>query len=938
MRFNQPFYLLLLIPAIVGLFYSFRHVHGMARGRKRFAFVVRFLLVAMLVAALSGPEAYRPNHGLGVVYLLDRSDSIDDASKKSSEKFVDDALKSLGVDDSAGVIAYGKDAVVDAAPGGARRLGQVLSQVDGSASDIAAAIRLASATLPEGKGRRIVVLSDGNETTGDAYEAAEVASTDQIELDYVPLGQAAKVPEVSVSEVTAPSDARADSPFDVKVDVESSVDQKAMLALDRDGVLVKQEPINLTAGHNTIVVTERIKDSGFHRYRATVQAENDRDDRNNVGMAFVALRGKPKILVLQEKPQDTTLVAALQKTGLDVVLSGPGQVPVHPEDFQQYDAIIFNDFNANSLTEGQMQLIQAAIRDSGVGFAMVGGENSFLPGGYYATPIAEALPVDLNIKQRKEFPSTSILIVVDASGSMGMLEDGIPKIRLAAQAAEKTVDMMQAQDRVGVAGSTDGIEFVAPMQQLTNKEQVKSNTRKLDVGGGGIYIKPSMDFGNKILSQEPTSVRHYILMADGDDSDLQDGAINEALQMRANKITTTVVAIGDGKDVEFLRKLAMAGGGRYYLAKTAKQLPQIVTQDASIMSRAAIEEGVFYPKMIAGEPVLKGIDSTPPLLAYDLSEARPLASIGMKTKKDDPLLATWQYGLGTSLAFTSDAQARWAKDWVGWAGFPAFWSQVAHQITRRATKGSYQVAVHQEGGKGVVDITATDALGYPLKSMTSDVRVAMPGGDSKTVEVSQAAPGKFVGKFDATQIGSYIVTIAEPDPQGGTRVRSTGFSISYPAEYRSFVPNRPLLARMSNITHGAALTNPLDSLKPIKDPGVSITELWTLFVLIAGLLLPFDVGVRRIALPLGEIFAKLLAKLRLYRRQRVAEPALVADRLRVAKQRAQQDYQTGPAEPVFRRPEEPRTVERPRPAPTPPATGTATAKQLLAAKRQRKND
>src|SRR4029079_854769 len=119
------------------------------------------------------------------------------------------------------------------------------------------------------------------------------------------------------------------------------------------------------------------------------------------------------------------------KTGLDVVLSGPGQVPVHPEDFQQYDAIIFNDFNANSLTEGQMQLIQAAIRDSGVGFAMVGGENSFLPGGYYATPIAEALPVDLNIKQRKEFPSTSILIVVDASGSMGMLEDGIPKIRLA---------------------------------------------------------------------------------------------------------------------------------------------------------------------------------------------------------------------------------------------------------------------------------------------------------------------------------------------------------------------------------------------------------------------------------------------------------------------------------------------------------------------------
>src|SRR5689334_22251145 len=128
MRFSQPIYLVLLIPAIVGLVYSFRHVHGMARGRKKFAFVVRFLLAALLITALSGPESYRPNHGLGVVFLLDRSDSIDDASRKQAEKFVDNALQSLGNDDSGGVIAFGKDAVVDAAPGGPRRLGQVLSQ------------------------------------------------------------------------------------------------------------------------------------------------------------------------------------------------------------------------------------------------------------------------------------------------------------------------------------------------------------------------------------------------------------------------------------------------------------------------------------------------------------------------------------------------------------------------------------------------------------------------------------------------------------------------------------------------------------------------------------------------------------------------------------------------------------------------------------------
>jgi Ca-activated chloride channel homolog len=938
MRFSQPYYLLLLIPALLGLIYSFRYVHGMAKGRKRFAFGVRFVLLSLIIFAVAGPEAHRPNHGLGVVFLLDRSHSIDDASRKQAEAFVDTALRSLGINDAGGVIAFGKDAVVDAAPSGARPLSKVLSNVDGTASDLAAAVRLASATLPEGKGRRVVVLSDGNETLGDAFEAAEVAATDQIQLDFVPLGQVQQFAETSVSDVEAPSDTRADTPFDIKVHIDSNVDQRAMLALDRDGVMIKKMPVNLSKGPNTIVVTERLKDTGFHRYRATIQAEADRDDRNNVGMSYVALRGRPKMLILQQNRNELSLANALVKTGIEAVVRGPGEAPVRPDEYQEYDAIVFNDFNGNSITEGQMKLIQSAVRDSGVGFAMVGGENSFLPGGYYASPIAEVLPVDLNIRQRKEFPTTSILIVVDASGSMGMPEDGIPKIRLAAKAAEMTVQMLQPQDRVGAAGSTDGIEFVAQMQQLTNKSSVQAQIRKLEVGGGGIYIKPSMDFANDVLSKETTQVRHYILIADGDDSDMQEGAIAVALAMRSKKITTTVVSMGNGKDVEFLRTLAAAGGGRFYLAATAKQLPQIVTQDSSIMSRSAIEEGAFYPKIVAGEPVLKGIDSTPALLAYCLSEPRALATIGMKTAKDDPLLATWQYGLGTSIAFTSDAQPRWAKDWVGWQGFNAFWSQAVREITRRATKGSYQVQVKQQGGKGIVAVTATDVLGYPMKSMNSEVRVAMPGGDSRTVEVSQMAPGKFTGSFPATEIGSYIVTVAEADPQGGKRVRSSGFSISYPAEYQSFRPNRPLLERMSTLTKGKALEKPQDALRPLIEPGSSITELWALFVLLAALLLPFDVGVRRIALPVGEILAKVLARMRILRRERKDVVIAPVERLRVAKRRAQENVQTGSMETAYKPADPPGPRERSKPTPTATPGTAATAKQLLAAKRQRKDE
>src|SRR5204863_4542570 len=111
-----------------------------------------------------------------------------------------------------------------------------------------------------------------------------------------------------------------------------------------------------------------------------------------------------------------------------------------------------------------------------------------------------------------------------------------------------------------------------------------------------------------------------------------------------------------------------------YLAKKAGQLPAIFTQDAAIMSRSAIEEGVFLPKSVMGEEILRGIspNSVPALFAYCLASDRPLAQTGMRTAKDDPLLATWQYGLGSSLAFTSDAQAPWAARWGSWQQFGTF--------------------------------------------------------------------------------------------------------------------------------------------------------------------------------------------------------------------------------------------------------------------------
>lgn len=886
-RFVEPAYLLLLIPVVAGLIFSFRHIHGMMRGRKVFALVLRGLLAAAIILALAMPEAKRQNMGISTIFVVDRSDSISDKDKKGAINYIDAALETLGPEDEAGVVAFGRDAAIDIAPGSLRALSRILSVTDGGGTDLASAIRLASASHSDGKAKRIVILSDGNETEGEAAAAAEVASTDSIQIDYVALGKERAAPEAAVLNLSAPTDIPGGQTFDLKATVDSTFDGQAVLRLDRNGLLVKEVAVSLTSGRSQVLISDVIDKPGFHRYRATLVAKGDTDGRNNVGSTFVSVRGKPRVLVLQQDTADGALAPAIRRQEIVVDLFGPSGMPTRADEFQNYDAIIFNDINASTMTVEQMRLLESAVKDTGVGFAMVGGENSFLPGGWFGTPVADALPIDLNIRQRKAYPSTSLLIVVDASGSMSMIEDGVEKIRLAAKAAETTVQLMAPRDRVGVAGSTDGIELVAPMQEAGDKAGVISQIRKLSTGGGGIYCLPSMQFARDTLDKEQSKVRHLILLADGADCDQQEGCIPIAASMRANKITTSVVAIGDGPHVPFLKKLAAAGGGNYYLAKKAGQLPAIFTQDAAIMSRSAIEEGVFLPKAVSGEQILRGIDpnSIPALYAYCLSSDRPMAQVGMRTAKDDPLLATWQYGLGTTLAFTSDAQSRWAAKWVTWNQFGSFWAQSVRAITRRTSQNEYQLSTRHEGGTGILEIKAYDRLGDPLNSISAEVKVATPEGKSIDVALAQQAPGLYRGEFSATDLGTYVVSVAE-DGQGGKRVTTSGFSIPYPPEYKSFRSNTALLERMSKITGGIALSKPEDAGRPAANAGFSITPLWPLFALLAALLLPFDVAVRRLAIPIGALTAQVIGALRARRRHEALPVGARIERLQNAKVRA----------------------------------------------------
>src|SRR5690606_16159751 len=69
--------------------------------------------------------------------------------------------------------------------------------------------------------------------------------------------------------------------------------------------------------------------------------------------------------------------------------------PQSAEELYAYDAIVLDDLEAEFFTGDQMSLVQRFVSQRGGGLMMLGGQESFIDGGYHRTPIGDLLPVDV---------------------------------------------------------------------------------------------------------------------------------------------------------------------------------------------------------------------------------------------------------------------------------------------------------------------------------------------------------------------------------------------------------------------------------------------------------------------------------------------------------------------------------------------------------------
>lgn len=372
----------------------------------------------------------------------------------------------------------------------------------------------------------------------------------------------------------------------------------------------------------------------------------------------------------------------------------------------------------------------------------------------------------------------------------------------------------------------------------------------------GTRIKLALKEGIQALMSVPEGSRHAILLSDGRDITYGTPDYEDLiLEARQQNISISTFAFGENADAELLSQLADWGNGRFYPVHTAENLPVLMADEATRISEALVSEGAFQPELVEPHPVLSGIDieSMPLLKGYHSLTPKPTAEVILRTGEGDPLLAAWQYGLGRSVAWTSDLGEAWASAWPSWEYFPGMWSQIiAYTIPDPTLKG-LQVTVEVKGHVATITVDSLDDAGRPVSLADTRLTITSPEDQTWGLSMVEMLPGRYQQSIVAESKGPYLLEVTQDSSQGSRRAES-GFVVGYAREYSSDKSGSSLLTDIADLTGGHLLTGadfPNDAGAEKPDTDFSVRPLWPYLLAAAAVLWPLDIAIRRWRMPWG---------------------------------------------------------------------------------------
>ena len=773
-------YAFLLIPLFAVFFFLTGRKLKFQDKRKKWEYIiVRILVVTLLASSLAQIQVKKVSKDMTTIFVVDMSDSLKD-KQEDVEVYLKNLIANMPKGNEYGMVAFGKDATVEQFVTSNKNFISLNTDVVSHATNIEDAVATAISMFPEDGGKRIVLVSDGLQNEGDINKLKGNLLANNIEFDWT-LVQSEIEKEVYVSDLSVPNQIQIGDTFYVTVSIYSTKQTNATIYLYSGLEIKGSKEVSLQKGENQFVFSDTAVDSGIASYKVRIDTEDDTLALNNEYVTFAQITDKAKVLLVEGSAgQSEQFQEVLKSANVDFTVCTPEFVPNTLQELNKYKEVIFLDVYADDLREGFMDILEPYVKDYAGGFICIGGSNSYVLGNYRDTAIEKVLPVDMDLTNEREVPKMAMVMVIDHSGSMSdSLGGAFSALDLAKSAASKAVDNLRSTDDVGVLIFDDRYQWVYELSSAADKETVQDKIGTITIGGG-TSIFPAVNQAVQSLENSDATYKHIVLLTDGQDGYRQYQSL--ITKINDNNITLSTVAVGSGADTGMLQSLANACGGRYYYTDLNNDMPRIFAQEVFLSTKSYLINETFMPVLSANHKIMENVftGGVRALNGYVATSAKSTATVILKSHKGDPILAAWQYGLGKTVAFTSDGEFNWTKNYADFDDYVTLWKNITDYCITETDLGEDSITLNQ--GTDYVEVE------YTTKEIDKDVSISMvyqnADNVTKEVELLPVEPGKYKGTMDISDIGIYNVNIRKNKDEEVVNNVNTAVAVQYSKEYR----------------------------------------------------------------------------------------------------------------------------------------------------------
>lgn len=619
--------------------------------------------------------------------------------------------------------------------------------IDGSSTNIEAALAHALRLTQPQRQSVFLVASDGLQTRGDAtLLLRELNQRGTPILFYTP-GSRLPQADQRIESFFVPDKASAGQQVPVTAMLRSDKDAKAELQLWVAGELRERQSIMLRAGQTATAqfITQACR-PGPCPVSLVLASEEDAIPQNNRRDALIEVQGPRPLLYLQAQANPAPLADSLEKEGWDVHVASPDAFPREIKALEAFGSVVLDDIPFDAMPAAAWQALDESVRFGGLGLVVLGGPHSFAAGGYRQTLLEELLPVTAEAANPKE--SAAVLFVVDKSGSMDKEEAGASRIALARKSVLETLKTLGAEDQTGLIAFDAEPRLLLPLQRYADPAKAFTDGFAINAMGG-TKLAPALDLAIGQLKQAQTAQRLLILVTDGvlEEKDL------EPLKAKIVSLNIDLISllVGSAKTNDVLGRLTQLNQGKMLRVERMAELPRLMSEEAA-SRRNPDETGVIQPRIQTPPPFLADAARWPELAGYMVTKPRPGATVYLVSEKQDPLMAAHYEGAGRVVVIPGGLGG-WAENWPRWTEWGRFAGGLAQWVGNDA-EGLWDVAIHDLPGEVALSIDTHESGPAGLGWVT----VTDPAGASLQIQLSRTAVGFYSARLPATQKGIYRFT------------------------------------------------------------------------------------------------------------------------------------------------------------------------------------